>query len=166
MISPEKHYMQTINSFAKKLPHFPDGRTDYTTSNIAPVLTIFVMHKDKLLILKRGNKVQTYKGKWNSVAGYLDEPVPLEKKVLEELREELNIFKKDIVNIKYAKPYKTTDKKINKTWLIHLVLVHIKSKKIKIDWEHTAFAWIDPSALTNYDIVPSLSKSWKKTIDP
>lgn len=69
-----------MGNFAKILPHFPDGRIDYSHASKAPVVIIFVKHKGKILLLKRSSKVRAYKGKWQVVAGYLDEVKPLREK--------------------------------------------------------------------------------------
>ena len=85
----EKKFLMIIEKFSKKLPHFPDGRINYRSSKTAPVINVVLKCKDKILLLKRSGKVNAYKGKWNTLGGYLDEVVPLRKKVEEELREDL-----------------------------------------------------------------------------
>lgn len=59
----EQKMLEIIKEFAKKLPKFPDGRIDYSNSDIAPVITVFVRYKDKILILKRSDKVRAYQRK-------------------------------------------------------------------------------------------------------
>ena len=54
----EEKILAIIKEFANKLPKFPDGRIDYSSSDIAPVITVFVKHKDKILLLKRSDKVR------------------------------------------------------------------------------------------------------------
>ena len=80
----------------KNLPRFKDGRVDYTTSNKAPVLIIFIKYKDRILLLKRSGKVSSYKNMWSTVAGFIDEQKPLKQKILEELKEETGILKESI----------------------------------------------------------------------
>ena len=143
----------------KHLPRFADGRVDYTTSHEAPVLSIFIVFKDELLILKRSQKVLAYKGKWNVVGGYIDEEVELQDKVLEELREELNIKKDIIQNIKFGKPKTVRDK--DRLWHVHPVLVQLKNKpKIELDFEHTEFKWIKKESLKDFDTVPGIEKEF------
>ncbi|MBS3155608.1 NUDIX domain-containing protein [Candidatus Woesearchaeota archaeon] len=158
-----KDILDIIKEFSKKLPKFKDGRIDYSKSNEAPVITVFIKFKDKILLLKRSDKVLTYKGKWNTIAGYLDEVKPIEDKVKEELREKINV--KEFLSIKIGKYFKILDKKINKKWIVTPVLVELKDKpEIKLDWEHTEFEWIKPEEMKNYDTVVSLDKSLEKVI--
>src|SRR3989344_8553514 len=147
--------LSIIRTFYERLPKFHDGRIDYSNSDIAAVIIVFVRYKHKILLLKRSDKVRAYKNKWNSVAGYLDELKPIDEKVLEELHEELNINKNSISSMKVGKFYKFTDKKIKKTWIVNPVMVELKDKpKITLNWEHTEFLWIYPSKIKNYNIVP------------
>ncbi|RLI76564.1 hypothetical protein DRP05_12680 [Archaeoglobales archaeon] len=159
----EKEVLEIVEVLGKTLPKLPDGRIDYSNSDIAPVITVFVKHGDEILILKRSDKVRTYKGKWNTVAGYLDEVKPIEYKVLEELREETGVEGNVISKIKFGRPYKFVDNKIKKTWIVFPVLVELKEKiDPKLDWEHTEFRWIKKEELANFDTVPNLDKSFEK----
>ncbi len=87
-----------------KLPKFPDGRIDYSSSDKAPVLTCFVRFEDKILLLKRSDRVGTYRGKWHTVAGYIDEPKPIQQKALEELEEEPDIHREDVSSFTRVSP--------------------------------------------------------------
>jgi len=160
MNKKEKMILATVKKFANKLPKFPDGRIDYSNSDIAPVITVFIKYQDKILLLKRSNKVRAYRGKWNTVAGYLDDLNPLREKALEEVQEELEISEDNILLFCAGESYKFTDAEINKTWLVHPVLVELKNKpNIKLNWEHTQYKWIKEKELKKFDVVPNLDKS-------
>lgn len=155
--------LNTVKELSRTLPRFPDGRIDYSQSDFAPVITVFVKFGGKLLLLRRSHKVGSYQGKWNTVAGYLDEIKPVREKVLEELEEETGVKESDISSITFGKPWEFKDSEIGRTWLIHPVLVELKRKpEVKLDWEHTEFRWIEPSELNEFDTVPNLNKSWEK----
>ncbi|RJQ15828.1 NUDIX domain-containing protein [Candidatus Woesearchaeota archaeon] len=146
------------------LPKFPDGRINYSNADTAVVLNCFVKFGDEILLLKRSDKVNAYKGKWNSIGGYLDEPVSLRKKVLEELREELGIIT-NIKSLSTAEPHTLVDKAINKTWIIFPVLVELSKKpEITLDWEHTDFVWIKPEQINDYDVVPDVPFLLKRVL--
>lgn len=154
-----------IGEFAKKLPKSADGRINYRNADKAPVVTIIVKFGDKILLLKRSHKVWTYRGKWQVVAGYLDEVVPLKEKILEELREEIGVLEDNIKKIEYGKMFEFHDKDIGKTWIVNPVLVELREKpKIKIDFEHTEYRWIKPEEIEKFDIVPNLRESMKRVL--
>lgn len=158
----EQKIQETIEQLSKNLPRFPDGRINYRDAPVAPVITIFVQWKNEILLLKRSDKVRTYKGKWNAVAGYLDEIKPLKEKILEELREEIGLEEKNTQSMHFGKPYRFTDASIQKTWIIHPVVVELKKKPmLQLDWEHTEYQWIQPKNMKMLDSVPMLEESWK-----
>lgn len=161
----EEKILKIIKRFAKKLPKFADGRIDYSTSETAPVITVFVKYKNKILLLKRSDKVLTYKGKWNTVAGYLDDMKPIKEKALEELSEEIGVKKDIISNIDIRETFKFKDQDLNKTWIVTPVLVMLSYlPQIKLDREHTEFRWIKPEEIIDFDCVPMIAKSLKKVI--
>lgn len=164
-MSNEIIFENVLREFSEKLPKFSDGRIDYSNSDKAPVLTCFVKYGNKILLLKRSDKVRVYQGLWNSVAGYLDEFRPLEEKAHEELREELGITADIIKQTKLGQPYELTDNKAQKIWIIFPVLIELnKEPAIKLDWEHTDYKWIDPNDLKSFDIVPDLDKTLAKVL--
>ncbi len=161
----DEDLFKIIKKLSKNLPRFDDGRINYSNSKTSPVINVFIRHKDKILLLKRSNQVLAYKGKWNSLGGFLDELKPIKEKILKEVNEELKINKKLIKSIKLFKPYKLIDKFIKRTWLIFPALVDLKQKpKIKLDWEHTDFKWIYPKDIKKFDIVLKLDVSLNKVL--
>lgn len=152
----EQEILETVKRFHDSLPKFPDGRIDYRKSDVAPVITVFVRCGDEILLLKRSERVRTYRGKWNSVAGYLDELKPIREKVLEELEQELGIDRNEVVSVHMGKPYELVDSDIKKTWIIHPVMVDLVRKpEIKIDWEHSEYRWIRPEELKSLTHLPN-----------
>ncbi len=156
--------LSKINEMNKKLPKFDDGRINYHDSDEAPVITVFLSYNDEILLFKRSNKVATYHGKWNAIAGYLDEIKPIRYKVLEEIKEETSLTEKDIETIHIGKAYKLRDEEIEKTWFIQPVLVKLNHKpKIKIDWEHTEYKWIRKEDINKFDVVKGVDVSLKNS---
>ncbi|MCD6467174.1 MAG: NUDIX domain-containing protein, partial [Methanomicrobia archaeon] len=62
---------------------------------ISDVVTSFLSFDNKILILKRSEKVSTYKGKWAGISGYIEDETPLEA-AQREIFEELGLKKEDI----------------------------------------------------------------------
>ena len=162
----EKEILETIKKFYKKLPRFPDGRVNYSNSDTAPVITVFIKYKDKFLLLKRSDKVSVYPGKWSTVTGYLDELKTIKEKVLEEINEELGFGEENILSYDFGESYEFKDTSADKTWIVHPVLVELKvDPVIKLDWEHVEYRWIRPDEIKNFDIVPRLDESLKRARD-
>jgi 8-oxo-dGTP pyrophosphatase MutT (NUDIX family) len=150
-----------------ELPRRPDGRIDYSHSDKAPVVTCFVKCGDRILLLKRSDKVRTYRGKWCTVAGYIDEPKPVRAKALEELHEELGISEADVSSVVIGRSYEFFDPEARKTWIVHPVLVQVnRQPQIQLDWEHTEFNWIFPGEISSYETVPKLAESLSRVLSP
>lgn len=95
----QMNYDEILDYFDTTLPKFDDGRIDYTGAKISFVLNAFVHYNGQLLLLKRSKKVGSYHGKWNGVAGYLDEKKSLEMKVYGEIEEEIQVKKDNIEKV-------------------------------------------------------------------
>ena len=124
------------------------------------VATCILTDKEgKILILKRSDKVKTYKRMWSGVAGYIEENEEPIDTAFKEILEERGIIKEENSLIKRGEPVCFTDiyEKERYDWMVFPFLFMIeKNKKVKIDWEHTEYKWILPSGLNNYDTVPHL----------
>ncbi len=158
----EKDVIAKIKELGRKLPKFPDGRINYRDTDYAPVINVFIAYGDELLMFKRSDKVGTYKGKWNTVAGYLDRPEPLRNKALGELREETGITIDDISLLIQGEPHEDYDEEIYKTWLVCPFLVELTKKPdVKLDFEHTECKWVKVNELHKLDLVPGMEQSYR-----
>lgn len=153
-----------LEELKKGHPTFPDGRTDYSNAEKAPVTTVVLGCDGKILILKRSSEVTGYKDTWNFVSGYLDEDKEVKKKAVEEVQEETGVSKENISEIRKGEPYEFTDEELERTWIVFPVALELEEKpEVKLDWEHTDFKWIKPSRLSEFDTVPKLEKTFRKT---
>jgi PncC family amidohydrolase len=122
------------------------------------VVTCFLEHGGKILILRRSGKVGTYRRSWAGVSGYL-ETNDIDQ-AYTEISEETDIYKKDLKLVKKGKPLEVIDNDLNRKWIVHPFLFHVKAPdKVKIDWEHTEAKWIKPSELKKYETVPGLARA-------
>lgn len=126
------------------------------------VTCLLINEEDKLLILKRSDKVKTYKGLWGGVAGYVEPGEEPYETALKEIQEEVGIEKEHVVLIDQGDTVNFTDiYEGNKyEWTIYPFVFKIrKNQKIQIDWEHLEYLWITPSEITRYNTVPHLRQT-------
>ena len=122
------------------------------------VVTCFLEHDDKILILRRSSKVSTYQRSWASVSGYM-EMSDIEQ-AYTEISEETELYKNDLKLIKQGEPLEVIDKSLNRKWIVHPFFFHVKAPdKIKLDWEHTEMRWIKPKELAKFKTVPGLKEA-------
>ncbi|OGN91498.1 MAG: hypothetical protein A2Z70_01505 [Chloroflexi bacterium RBG_13_48_17] len=127
------------------------------------VVTCFLEHGRKILILRRSSRVGTYRRSWAGVSGYI-ETNDIDQ-AFTEISEETELYKKDLNLIKQGKPLEVVDKNLNRKWIVHPFLFHVKApEKIRTDWEHTEVKWIKPGELKKYQTVPGLAKALARVI--
>lgn len=123
------------------------------------IVTSFLRHNDKVLILKRSNKVKTMKGLWAGVSGIIENnESPLERAKI-EIFEELGIGEENISLVKSTKEMRVNSPQYkNHEWEIFPFMFETKNPKITLNWENSEFRWIKTKELTNFETVPSLQK--------
>ena len=122
---------------------------------------LLVDDEDNLLILKRSDKVKTYKGQWGGVAGYIEENEEPFETAIKEIKEEVGLEHEEVRLLKSLDPITFTDfyKGERYDWEIFVFLFKaLKKDKIHIDWEHLEYKWIPPSEIVKYDTVPHLKE--------
>lgn len=147
----------------KKLKFKPKpGQVDYTNARWAPVINCVLKYKDKILVVQRSKKLNFYPGYWNGISGFLDDQKSLTEKVVEELREELGISKNKIKQIWLGDIFDQEEPKYKKTWIVHPVLVTVKTDKIKLDWEAKSCKWITPREAKRLELLPGFDEVLKR----
>jgi len=123
------------------------------------IVTSFIKNDDRILILKRSDKVKSMKCLWAGVSGIIEKNdiSPLDRaktEILEEtgINEEVELLKaNERIKIESTQ-YK------NHEWNIFPFLFKTKNPEIKLNWENSEFKWIKPNEIKNYETVPELEK--------
>jgi 8-oxo-dGTP diphosphatase len=131
-----------------------------TESRIA-VVTVFVTRGNHLLLLRRSDKVVTYKGSWAAVSGYLETEDPLDQAWI-EVGEELGIGVGPATCAVVGEPFEVRDDEKDRCWLVHpFRFVIDQSVEPRLDWEHVDSRWLIPDQIRMMDTVPGLWEAWK-----
>ena len=123
------------------------------------IVTSFIKNKNKLLILKRSDKVRSMKGLWSGVSGIIEKgETPINRAKI-EIFEEIGIKEDKITLVKSIEKMKISSPQYeNHEWEIFSFLFETKETKIKLNWENSDFKWINKNELKNYQTVPNLDK--------
>lgn len=123
------------------------------------IVTSFIRNNDRLLILKRSNKVKSMKGLWAGISGIIEKnEEPLERAKI-EIFEEVGISEDKVTLVRSAEKMKVNSPQYkNHEWEIFPFLFEVKDNAIKLNWENTEFEWIKAEELKNYQTVPSLQR--------
>lgn len=123
------------------------------------IVTSFIQDEQKLLILRRSNKVKTMKGLWAGISGIIEKNEPPLTRAKIEIYEETGISEDKIKLIKNAAKLRVNSPQYeNHEWEIFPFLFEAKNPDIKLNWENSEYTWITIDELKNYDTVPSLEK--------
>ena len=137
------------------------GQVDFTNVRWAPVVNCVVKYENKILLVKRSKSLRLHPGYWNGISGFLDDNKSLKEKVTEELKEELGISKKDIVSIKPGQIFNQEEKKYKKTWIVHPVLVTVRTDQVTLDWEAEQYLWLKVSEAKRLKFLPGFDQVLK-----
>ncbi|GKS66744.1 hypothetical protein YTPLAS73_02910 [Nitrosarchaeum sp.] len=123
------------------------------------IVTSFIQNEQKILILKRSDKVKTMKGLWAGISGIIEKnETPLTRAKI-EIYEETGIQEDKIKLIKSAEKLRVNSPQYeNHEWEIFPFLFEAKNPEIKLNWENSEYLWIELDELKNYKSVPSLEK--------
>ena len=123
------------------------------------IVTSFIRDNDKLLILKRSDKVKSMKGLWAGISGIIEnDEEPLERAKI-EIFEEVGITEDKISLIKATDEMRIHSPQYkNHEWEIFPFLFESDNPTVKLNWENSDFKWINVEELENYETVPSLQK--------
>lgn len=123
------------------------------------IVTSFLIHNGKYLILKRSEKVKSMRGLWAGISGIIEgneEPIYRAKR---EILEEVGITEDKISLLKAAQQIRVDSPQYaNHEWLIFPFLFSVQDPTITLNWENQDYKWTSPLELTQYQTVPSLDK--------
>ena len=134
-------------------------------SNLIEIVTVFLQHKGRVLILKR-SETESFPGLWGAVSGSLEqgETDPLDA-ALREIREETGLSGDDITLVKRGELYVIPDPERNRGFVSYPFLFKVAKgavKKIRLNEEHTEKKWVEPDRLEEYETVLDLYKAVEK----
>ena len=123
------------------------------------IITAFIINNNKILILKRSDKVRSMKGLWSGVSGIIENnEIPINRAKI-EIFEEVGIKENKINLVKSIEKIKISSPQYeNHEWEVFPFLFETKETEIKLNWENSEHKWINVNELKNYETVPSLDK--------
>ena len=162
----EENKRDAVKAALNLLKDYLVSRIDklYESSSRADrIVTCFLEHDGKILLLKRSDEVRAYKGQWAGVSGFIKRDAL--QQAYTEIMEETGLTEEDIMLSSQGEPLEIMDHEIDRTWIIHPFLFHVNSPdRIKTDWEHTEIRWIYPDELFNFKAVPGLKQTLERVL--
>lgn len=134
------------------------------TCRLREVITVFLSHAGKILVLKRSTKVGTYQGYWSGVSGYLERTDPLDQ-AYTEISEEVGLSSDQVTLIGREAPLEVVDQVQGRAWRVYPFLFAVREPdQIRLDWENTEMRWINPNELSRLQTVPGLAEVLQRVL--
>ena len=128
------------------------------------VVTSFLERPDgRILLLRRSERVGSFRGHWAGVSGFLETPRPIDQ-AYREIEEETGIPRAALAlaaegGLVYARDG-------DRVYAVHPFRFRVAAVEVRIDWEHTEFAWVDPEEIGRRPTVPKLDRVWAAVTPP
>jgi len=123
------------------------------------IVTSFLENSDKILLLKRSEKVKSMKNLWAGISGIIEgREKPITRAEI-EIFEEVGFKKSDITLLKQGDVIEIESPQYaNHLWEVYPFLFSCHRVNVNLNWENSDSKWIDKSELNNFETVPSLEK--------
>ena len=123
------------------------------------IVTSFLRNSEKILLLKRSEKVKSMKNLWAGISGIIEDNEKPIKRAKIEILEEVGIEELDITLMKEGnKILIESPQYVNHQWEVYPFLFSCSNKEIKLNWENSDSRWIKINELNNFTTVPSLDR--------
>lgn len=119
------------------------------------VVTAFLMHKGQVFLIRRSERVGSYRGYWAGISGYIEQFPIVQART--EIAEEAGLGPDDIRLRGIGVPVGVDDPEHGRKWMVFPFLFETDHpEKIRTDWESVENRWVTPSDVKNYKTVPGL----------
>ena len=123
------------------------------------IVTSFLRDSEKILLLKRSEKVKSMKNLWAGISGIIEDNEKPIKRAKIEILEEVGIEESDITLMKEGnKILIESPQYVNHQWEVYPFLFSCTKREIKLNWENSDSRWISINELNNFTTVPSLDR--------
>ena len=135
------------------------------------VVTSFLLRRDQgedcVLLVRRSDRVRTYRGAWGAVSGYLEPGVTPLEQARTEMREEAGVDEPSATLLRSGEPLAVDDDAQGLHWVVHPFLFLLMTPDaVRTDWEATDHRWVRPDEVTSYPTVPKLAEALSAVYPP
>ena len=123
------------------------------------IVTSFLKYNNKILILKRSQKVKSMKELWAGISGIIENnELPINRAKI-EIFEEVGIKQEYITLIKSSNEITVESPQYaNHQWIIFPFFFKTDTNDIKLNWENSEYKWIKVEEIKEFETVPNLEQ--------
>ena len=124
------------------------------------VVSAFLERDGRILVVRRSEKVGSFRGKWSGVSGYLEGTDP-EAHARREVREETGIAELTLLAAGSVVRSRGPD---NIVYTIHPFRFAAPRGDVRLDWENVEYRWVMPEEMARLDAVPKLVAAYRASV--
>ncbi|MBF6591373.1 MAG: NUDIX pyrophosphatase [Ktedonobacterales bacterium] len=135
------------------------------------VVTCFLLRSqagwDEVLLVRRSERVRTYRGAWAGISGYVEPGVAPLEQAYTELSEEVALSRADVRLLRVGAEVAFDDLALGQAWVVHPFLFALAdSASPRTDWEATEHRWLPPAEVRTLSTVPHLTEALAAVYPP
>ena len=116
------------------------------------VVTAFLRNRGRILVVRRSERVGSFRGKWSGVSGYLEGDEDPKARAAQEIREETRMR-----GARFRAAGRAMTSRDGATaYVVHPFLFDAPTRTVRLDWENVESRWVRPEELDGFDTVPRL----------
>jgi len=138
------------------------GHVDLPDVRATPVVTAFVRNRGRFLLVRRGDRVSAFPGKWSGISGFVEGDEDPKVRAVTEVREETGLRG---LRLRAAGP--TLVARHGPTaFVVHPFLFDAPSRAARLDWENVEARWVRGAEIPDFDAVPRLADAFASVLGP
>ena len=115
---------------------------------------------DEILLVRRSQRVRTYRGAWAGVSGYVEPGVTPLDQAYTEISEEVGLDRATVHLLRVGEPVSFHDAELAQSWVVHPFLFALApGAEPHTDWEATEHRWAHPREIAQFQTVPRLAEA-------
>lgn len=123
------------------------------------VVTAFLRHDQRILLVQRSARVGSYQGRWSAISGYLEEVTPLQQ-ARREISEETGLPESEVHLVAAGEAISIPAPELGRLWVVHPFLFDVDDPQhVRLDWENLTCCWVAPHELHKFNTVPGLDQA-------
>ena len=125
------------------------------------VVTAFLALGEQILLLRRSDRVSTYKGRWAGVSGSVEAGLTPIEQAIQEIEEETGLSDADAIPFLVGRPFDFVDDELSRRCIVHPFRFRVNDEaNLRLDWEHSESVWTEPAQIERLPTVPRLFDAW------
>ncbi len=129
------------------------GRVDLPDVEAKPVVSAFLRNRGRLLVVRRSERVGSFRGRWSAISGYVEGREDPRRRAAQEIHEETGMKGARLRGS--GAPVITRHG--NTAFIVHPFLFDAPTRRVTLDWENVEYRWITPGELKGLPTVPRLN---------